>query len=137
MVKGAVFQCTLCKAKERHAVTGIRPYCQCGNYMEKINTRGMSIEYRFLAYVREEANGCWTWLGHDDNFDRGMFYIPGYSNKVKSHHASYIILRGPRPEGKEAHHTCLNGSCVNPDHISWLTKSEHRAEHRRIKNAQA
>jgi hypothetical protein len=134
-----VFQCTLCKAKARHTVTGIRPYCECGNYMVRLDTRGMTVEDRFLVYVvkGENSDDCWSWLGVDDNYQRGAFRMPGRSSKTKAHHAAYMIFKGPRPEGKEAHHTCLNKTCVNPDHIQWLTKSEHRAEHRRLKNAQA
>jgi hypothetical protein len=60
-----------------------------------------------------------------------MFQLNG--RKEKSHHAAYMIFIGPKPQGKDAHHTCLNGSCVNPEHLEWLTRSEHLAEHRRLR----
>jgi hypothetical protein len=87
---------------------------------------------RFMKYVSKREDGCWDWLGHTDGrTTRGQFFI--YRIKTKAHLAAYRIFKGDRPRGKQAHHTCLNQSCVNPDHLVFLTQKEHYAEHKRLR----
>lgn len=98
--------------------------------------RGLSLEDRFNRHVQKNEDGCWSWTSVTDDMGRGRFKMTG--RMVKAHLAAKQIFHGEeREEGLEAHHTCLNGWCVNPTHVEFLTKSEHRAIHRKLKLAAA
>jgi hypothetical protein len=96
----------------------------------------LPIEERFMRHVVEQPDGCWVWTSVTASCGRGLFRISTNPYKwLKAHLAAVLIFRGEeRQEGYEGHHTCLNGKCVNPDHIVLMTKAEHRAEHKRIKD---
>ncbi len=95
-------------------------------------TRGLSLKDRFLFHV-ETSDGCWKWRGKMiPNDHRGLFRVG--DRWLKAHNAAKLALHNEeRPEGHDAHHTCLNGACVNPDHIIYLTRAAHQAEHRRLR----
>lgn len=47
------------------------------------------------------------------------------NRKVYSHRFAYEISRGPIPEGMVVMHSCDNGLCCNPLHLSLGTQSEN------------
>jgi hypothetical protein len=93
------------------------------------------MEQRFMDKVQEREDGCWDWTSVKASDGRGLFRMhPGEYKWTKAHVASLAILRGEeRGDDREVHHTCLNGKCVNPDHLQILTPAEHVAEHKRIR----
>lgn len=83
---------------------------------------------RFWAFV-QRADSCWLWMGHTC---RGYGYFglaPG--RKVRAHRLSWMLLRGPIPDGLWVLHNCPGGDnprCVNPAHL-WLgTALENRRD---------
>lgn len=78
---------------------------------------------RFSRNVSVSNRGCWEWIG-------------GVSrNGYPEFHVEKTTLRGPRAffkfhtdyevEGLEMHHLCHNILCVNPSHVTAVTKMHH------------
>jgi len=38
------------------------------------------------------------------------------------------VAHGPKPQGKEAAHSCGNRLCCNPHHLRWATRRENSAD---------
>jgi hypothetical protein len=77
--------------------------------------------------VDRRPNGCWIYKGRVDP-------VWGYavSNGKAFHRVVYEELVGPIPEGMDLDHKCLNPACCNPEHLTPLTKTQHRwLTHRR------
>lgn len=88
---------------------------------------------RFLAKVREGAipdgqdTPCWVWTAYTNDKGYGQFRFAG---KVEwAHRFSLQAFKHVKlPKGEEAHHVCLNASCVNPEHLDPRTKLENVVE---------
>lgn len=94
---------------------------------------------RFWSYVDKKSNNdCWMWKGYvqKDGKGYGVFQVCKRPRKV--HRISYVIYKGPIPEGMEVMHQCPNGDnklCVNPNHLELGTKEEHIID--RVKKGQS
>ena len=78
---------------------------------------------RFWRKVEKTGpNGCWTWLGYHDKAGYCPFLWGGKLSYA--HIFSFLLHKGPIPEGCEVDHKCRNRGCPNPDHHRPLT---HRA----------
>lgn len=73
------------------------------------------------------GTGCRIWLqAHDrDGYTRVRFQGKRYG----SHRLAYEAFVGPIPEGFDIHHECGYADCVNPLHLTALSKEDHRALH--------
>lgn len=83
----------------------------------------------FLARVtpRDESD-CWIWEGSITAKGYGVFKHG--DTHYRAHRASYLIYRGPIPDGVNVCHNCPSGDnplCVNPAHL-WL--GDHIANQR-------
>lgn len=82
-------------------------------------------EHRFWAKV--EATGfCWNWIANQDRQGYGHFNCGAPVKKYLAHRVTYTELLGPIPEGMELDHLCRNTSCVNPDHLEPVTRTENQ-----------
>lgn len=73
--------------------------------------------------------GCWVWL---------RSYLPngyGQYRGTTAHRHYYEDRFGHLPEGLDLHHTCQNRGCVNPDHLTPLTRPQHTRLHRDLAEA--
>lgn len=74
-------------------------------------------------YLLDEETGCWIWqrsVGHDGYgrcARRGRWYL--------AHRLFWQELRGPIPDGMVMDHLCGVRSCVNPDHLDIVTRTEN------------
>lgn len=68
---------------------------------------------------------CILWQGR---IDRNGYPRRGRNEGV--HRTAYEERFGLIPSGFHVHHECGNRSCVNPDHLSLVTPSEHARRHR-------
>ena len=76
------------------------------------------IEFRQCFTV--QPNGCWLWDRAKITSGYGTIVLDG--KQIYAHRLSWILHRGPIPDGAFVCHNCPGGdnpSCVNPDHL-WI-----------------
>ena len=81
------------------------------------------------GYMPEPNSGCWLWIRSGNEQGYGSFWL----NKrgMAAHRASWILHRGPIPEGMQICHKCDVPSCVNPDHLFLGTQQDNMDDCRR------
>lgn len=72
---------------------------------------------RFWSKVHKTPT-CWNWTGSTRN-GYGTFWARIGSNHSRTHRLSWMIHRGPIPNGMQVLHHCDNKKCVRPSHL-WL-----------------
>ena len=77
---------------------------------------------RFFPKVYQ-TEYCWFWLAYCTSDGYGRFRYNGIW--MEAHRASYIMFRGPIPEGLEIDHLCRVRKCVNPEHLEIVTHIEN------------
>jgi hypothetical protein len=70
----------------------------------------------------DDIEHCWIWHGKHTKENYGIFDTP---ISRYAHQFSYKIFHGKIPEKLEIDHLCENRSCVNPNHLELVTKSEN------------
>ena len=80
---------------------------------------------RFLCKTVKLDGGCVQWLASKDKQGYGYFSL---GKLMHAHRASYMLFKGPIPEGMLVMHECDNPSCVNPNHISLGTHAQNQAQ---------
>ena len=82
----------------------------------------MGMHDRFWERV-EKTETCWLWKGAKDPHGYGRFWVkPRY---VIAHRLAYELAIGPIPDGHEMHHECRVRDCVNPSHLTPVTRRTH------------
>lgn len=70
------------------------------------------LKQRFFAKVYKDGSNCWHWIGATAG-DYGRF------NGVSAHEVSWWLAGNASvPKGQVLMHSCDNGLCVNPKHLS-------------------
>jgi HNH endonuclease len=94
-------------------------------FWAKVNRQGPIPEYR------PDLGPCWIWTGNaPPRLGYGLFWMDG--TKIGAHVASYRLLVGPVPPGKELDHLCRVTLCVKsiadasgPEHLEPVTHLEN------------
>ena len=76
-------------------------------------------------YIPEPNSGCWLWIGATNARGRGSVGLPGTRKTVTAHRLSYLLFRGPVPEGLHVCHICDMPLCVNPEHLVLGTHQDN------------
>lgn len=74
-------------------------------------------------YIPEPNTGCWLWTGLINNSGYGRVYIDGVNKPA--HRLAYRLFNGSIPNDLTVDHRCNTPSCVNPQHLDLLSRSDN------------
>lgn len=63
---------------------------------------------------------CWLWQMSLSPLGYGNWTVPELGTS-RAHRVTWMLLRGPIPEGMVVDHMCRERSCVNPNHLRVVT----------------
>lgn len=66
--------------------------------------------------------GCLVFLGRWDRYGYGVFEVRGISTR-KAHRVAWALAGGTLRRNLDLDHLCGVAACVNPDHLSPVTRS--------------
>jgi hypothetical protein len=96
--------------------------------------RTEAVAARILAKVRVDEHGCYIWTASTKPTHRGQrpqMYIRAIKRCIRVARLVLEWKEGPPPSPlHEAGHTCPHGEqelCVNPEHLTWMTREENEA----------
>jgi hypothetical protein len=98
----------------------------------------------FEAKVNKDCvgTGCWEWTGRiavcghqGRSRSYGAFW---FDKKVHyAHRVAWHFNGGEQPTHLVIDHICMNGRCVNPDHLRVVTRRMNSLENRRPRSRKA
>lgn len=88
----------------------------------------MGLQKLFWDRVRK-TDTCWEWLGHRGSNGRGRLYVWFMKKSMSAYRLSFYLHRGfLPPPGLVLMHSCDNGWCVNPSHLSVGTHKDNQQD---------
>lgn len=86
-------------------------------FEDKITDENRWDIYNFWSRVdiNENNQECWNWTEGTTIGGYGNFIYHG--DNIKAHRMTYILAKGPIPDGLQVQHLCNNPMCCNPNHL--------------------
>ena len=78
---------------------------------------------RFIDKV-QFTDSCWNWTASTTVRGYPKFKLSSYNLQL-AHRVAYEWWVAPIPKGLTVDHSCNNIKCVNPDHLSVMTRQEN------------
>ena len=78
--------------------------------------RGSVAERFHSKYAPVPFSGCWVWMGALSGKGYGKLMLKEHRLE-SAHRLSWLLHRGPIPDGLHVLHRCDVRTCVNPDHL--------------------
>lgn len=82
------------------------------------------IEKRFWDKVQKTPT-CWLWTGSINVYGYGRFWLPEKQMTYPAHRFIFESISGMVFKDLDIHHICEVKHCVNPDHLTVLTKADN------------
>lgn len=97
-----------------------------------------SIRKLFAKHYRVLPDACWQWAAKsvsNDGYGRFGVILEPMEPQVKhgAHRVSWVLHRGPIPDGSYVLHKCDNRLCVNPEHLFLGTAKDNHEDMMRKK----
>ena len=74
----------------------------------------------------QRTEKCWLWTASKDAAGYGVFGLGDRSAGTRrAHIVAYVAVYGEAPAGTMLDHRCRNKSCVRPDHLQAVTRSQN------------
>ncbi len=80
------------------------------------------VQIRFWSKVQISPT-CWIWCGSKMGAGYGEIRLNG--KKLGAHQLSYLIHFGEYDRSKDIHHVCEVKLCVNPDHLTVMSRRDN------------
>jgi hypothetical protein len=90
----------------------------------------VSLLETLITRITKNSEGCWEWSGTNG---LGYGYVTYQGSYRVVHRLLYELSTGNSTKGFDLHHICVNRKCVNPRHVTPLTRSEHKKLHAQAK----
>ncbi len=78
-----------------------------------------------IVYQIDKITDCWNWKRPLNSYGYGR--VTRHGKTIGAHQYFYSLYQGEIPNGCEVHHLCGNTKCVNPKHLTAVTRREHMA----------
>lgn len=75
-----------------------------------------------------DPDPCWNWRMALTPGGYGQWTVRGLRTS-RAHRITWMLMRGPIPEGMYIDHACRNKACVNPNHLRVVTPRTNSLEH--------